>query len=323
MSDQNTKIQSDQVQDQSTSDSLINSEGYFYKMAYGAPELKKLYQKYATRGIILAILLHVLIIGSYVFALILESKANERDQNLTNIIQLEDLDTPPSANDEEVPPPPEVEVPQEIIPLKDLEALIPEPVARQEAEILTTKTQEALEEILAPVSSEGSENAPNVGFIGKIDLKKEKMEQKLEKKEEKNFDQNKIFQQFEVEKAPSPVNLGAVRNSMRYPEIARSSGIEGRVTVRVLVGTSGSIERIGSISGPDVFHSEVSSKVMSLQFTPGLQNGKPVRVWVSVPFNFTLGSKFKKEKEEEKTEEKTQEETTKTPTEDNSGSNEE
>jgi outer membrane biosynthesis protein TonB len=42
------------------------------------------------------------------------------------------------------------------------------------------------------------------------------------------------------------------------------------------------------MTGPDVFADEVKSKAMNLQFTPGLQNGKPVRVWVTVPFNFRL-----------------------------------
>ena len=155
MSEQDTNNQNNEVQNEKTPKDLINNEGYFYKMTYGAPELKKFYKKFATRGIIVAVLLHVVIIGSYVFALILESKANEQQQRLSNIIELEDLGTPPSADEEDVPPPPDVDVPQEIIPLKDLEALIPEPVARQEAEILTTKTQEALDEIRAPVSSEG------------------------------------------------------------------------------------------------------------------------------------------------------------------------
>ena len=95
---------------------------------------------------------------------------------------------------------------------------------------------------------------------------------------------------------------------MRYPEIAKSSGIEGKVTVKVLVGPDGSVVQVGGFSGPDVFRDEVSSKVMSLQFTPALQQGQPVRCWVSVPFSFTLTGKFKKESgDEDKKEEKKKE----------------
>ena len=275
------------------------------KMKYGAPDLKKLYKKYISRGLIIALAIHIVLISAYVLTVYLEKLSAERlDEQFSRTIELSDLDTPPGT-DEEEPPAPEVEVPEKFIPLKDLEALIPEPVAKEKSEILTTKTQEALEEIKAPVSSEGDENAPNIDYLGKIKVKEKKIEKKLEKKEEKKV--KKTYQQFEVEKAPVAVNLGSVRSSMRYPEIARSSGIEGRVTAKVLVGTNGSIVKIGGMSGPSVFHSEVRSKIRSLQFTPALQNGVPVRCWVSVPFNFKLSSKFKKQQEEEEEEEEIEE----------------
>ena len=276
------------------------------KMKYGAPDLKKLYKKYVSRGLIIAVAIHVVLISAYVLTVYLERLSAERlDEQFSRTIELSDLDTPPGT-DEEEPPAPEVEVPEKFIPLKDLEALIPEPVAKEKSEILTTKTQEALEEIKAPVSSEGDENAPNIDYLGKIKVKEKKIEKKLEKKEEKKV--KKTYQQFEVEKAPVAVNLGSVRSSMRYPEIARSSGMEGRVTAKVLVGTNGSIIKIGGLSGPSVFHSEVRSKIRNLQFTPALQNGVPVRCWVSVPFNFKLSTKFKKQQEEEEEEEEESEE---------------
>jgi len=276
------------------------------KMKYGAPDLKKLYKKYISRGLIIAVAIHVVLISAYVLTVYIERLNAERlDEQFSRTIELSDLDTPPPTNEEE-PPAPEVEVPEKFIPLKDLEALIPEPVAKEKSEILTTKTQEALEEIKAPVSSEGDENAPNIEYLGKIKLKEKKIEKQLEKKEEKKV--KKTYQQFEVEKAPVAVNLGSVRSSMRYPEIARSSGIEGRVTAKVLVGTNGSIVKIGGLSGPSVFHSEVRSKIRNLQFTPALQNGVPVRCWVSVPFSFKLSSKFKKQQEEAEEEEEESEE---------------
>ena len=52
---------------------------------------------------------------------------------------------------------------------------------------------------------------------------------------------------------------------MRYPEIARQSGMEGRVVAKVLVGTNGSVIKVGGISGPEVFRDEVSDKVMGLE----------------------------------------------------------
>ena len=56
----------------------------------------------------------------------------------------------------------------------------------------------------------------------------------------------------------------------------------------MLVDADGNVIKVGSVNGPDIFRDEVTSKSMLLQFTPGLQNGKPVKVWVSVPFVFKL-----------------------------------
>jgi len=75
---------------------------------------------------------------------------------------------------------------------------------------------------------------------------------------------------------------------MKYPELAIEAGLEGRVTAKVLVNESGSVIKVGSLIGPDIFHDEVRDKVKNLEFTPGLQNGKPVKVWVSVPFIFKM-----------------------------------
>ncbi len=111
--------------------------------------------------------------------------------------------------------------------------------------------------------------------------------EKIEKKE-KVIQEKTVYQSFEVEIAPECVNLSQVRSSMTYPEIARKEGMEGRVTIKVLVGTDGNVIKVGSLSGPEVFHNVVRDKASNLEFNPGLQNGKPVKVWVTVPFNFNL-----------------------------------
>jgi periplasmic protein TonB len=260
------------------------------KMKYGAPELKKLYQRYVTRGLIIAICIAtVLSISSLAYIIWAKEKSDRELENQKREMTIMDLDVPP----------PIQEVPPEIkeVALKDLSALAPEPVPKKMVtEEVKLKSQKELEEVKLPVASEGTDDPSKVtaDFTGKVQEKK--VEEKVEKKEEKKKD---IFQQFEVEKAPVAVNLGAIKGSMRYPEIARQSGIEGRVVAKVLVGTDGSVIKVGGISGPDVFRDEVSDKVMNLQFTPALQNGQPVKCWVSVPFSFTLSSKDKKKSDDD------------------------
>ncbi|HQY21619.1 MAG TPA: TonB family protein [Ignavibacteria bacterium] len=281
----------------SSHENIDNSEVVFEeinkKMKYGAPELKKFYQKYVTRGLIIAVALHGFFIGGYALAMYYEKvKANEELEGQERIVNLSDLDVPPPID--EVPPEP----PKDIA-LKDLSALTPEPVAKKEVtEEVKLKSQKELEDVKLPVASEGTDDPnlvnPNAVFTGKVQEKK--VEEKVEKKEEKKKD---TFQQFEVEKAPVAVNLGSVKGSMRYPEIARQSGMEGRVVAKVLVGTNGSVIKVGGISGPEVFRDEVADKVMELTFTPALQNGQPVKCWVSVPFSFTLSAKDKKKADED------------------------
>lgn len=282
------------------------------RMQYGAPELKRNFKKYASRGLIFAVVIHAFLIGAYVFTLYLEKIQLEKQLQIKRDIELKDIQTQDANQEEEsAPPPPDVEV-QQPEALKDLAALTPEPVAKEKADLETIKKVEETEKIKAFVSSEGSENVDPNKETGKLQVDLKKTEEKQEKEEKKEKKENKVYQQFEVDKPPVAVNLGQVKGSMRYPEIARSSGIEGKVTVKVLVGPDGSVTQVGGFSGPDVFRDEVSSKVMNLQFTPALQQGQPVRCWVSVPFSFTLTGKFKKEsgddeKKDDKKEEKKKE----------------
>lgn len=277
------------------------------RMQYGAPDLKKNFKKFASRGLIFAIIIHAFLIGTYVVSLYIEQVQLERQLQIKRDIELKDIQTQESAKEEDnTPPPPDLEVKQPDA-LKDMSALTPEPVAKEKADLETIKKVEETEKIKAFVSSEGSENADPNKETGKLQVDLKKTEEK-QVKEEKKEKVTKTFQQFEVDKPPVAVNLSSVKSSMRYPEIAKSSGIEGKVTVKVLVGPDGSVVQVGGFSGPDVFRDEVSSKVMSLQFTPALQQGQPVRCWVSVPFSFTLTGKFKKEAgDDEKKDEKKKE----------------
>ncbi len=275
------------------------------RMQYGAPELKKNFKKFASRGLMFAIIIHVFLIGTYVVTLYIEQVQLERQLQIKRDIELKDIQTQDAANEEEnTPPPPDLEVKQPDA-LKDMSALTPEPVAKEKADLETIKKVEETEKIKAFVSSEGSENVDPNKETGKLQVDLKKTEDKEKKEEKKEKKENKTFQQFEVDKPPVAVNLASVKGSMRYPEIAKSSGIEGKVTVKVLVGPDGSVIQVGGFNGPDVFRDEVSNKVMNLQFTPALQQGQPVRCWVSVPFSFTLTGKFKKESgDDDKKEEK-------------------
>jgi len=78
----------------------------------------------------------------------------------------------------------------------------------------------------------------------------------------------------------------------RYPEIARRAGIEGRVFVSVLISESGQpmkakiMKRIPS--DQTVFDDAAVECVMTSTYSPGIQNGAPIMVWLTVPIRFDI-----------------------------------
>lgn len=73
-----------------------------------------------------------------------------------------------------------------------------------------------------------------------------------------------------------------------YPDSARRAQVEGKVFARVLVGRKGQVEHIDRIEGPQVFHRAVAQAVKAWEFSPAVQNDRPVPVWASLPFVFEL-----------------------------------
>lgn len=272
------------------------------KMTYGLPDLKKFYRKFAIGGLIVAIVAHLLLISSYAFSVYLDEKKKAEEERVRKEVVLKDIQSNQQNEDEKSEAPPEVQKAEDVKVIKDLESLNPEPAAKDKAEITTLKSAEdQLKQdntLRGKEEKEGSDMPSDRLDKGQIkDVEKNVVE---EQKKEVTKNTEKVFKQFEVDKAPAPVNLGSVQGSIRYPEMARQTGTEGKVSVTVLVGKDGSVEQIISISGPEVFKDEVASKVMNLRFTPAIQQGNPVRCQVTVPFNFSLKqSGFKKESKDE------------------------
>ncbi|MEI7485623.1 MAG: hypothetical protein WCK13_13010, partial [Ignavibacteriota bacterium] len=181
------------------------------RMQYGAPELKRNFKKFASRGLIFAIVIHAFLIGSYIVTLYIEQVQLERQLQIKRDIELKDIQTQDAANEEEnTPPPPDIPV-QETVQLKDLQALTPEPVKSTDAEIQTIKDVEKMEKTDDNVSKEGVDQLLPGQTLGKKvnDVVVEKKEAKEEKKEKTT----KTFQEFEVDKPPVAVNLASVKSS--------------------------------------------------------------------------------------------------------------
>ncbi len=78
--------------------------------------------------------------------------------------------------------------------------------------------------------------------------------------------------------------------NIKYPAEARKNGIQGKVFIAFIVEKDGSLSNIRVVRGVDNALDQEALRVLEIspKWTPGFQNGKPVRVMYSVPISFTL-----------------------------------
>lgn len=91
-----------------------------------------------------------------------------------------------------------------------------------------------------------------------------------------------------------PVMIGGLASIMqhvRYPELARKAGIEGRVTVQFVVDENGDVQDPVVVRGVGAGCDEEALRVVRLaKFEPGKQRGRAVKVRMSTSVNFRLTS---------------------------------
>lgn len=104
----------------------------------------------------------------------------------------------------------------------------------------------------------------------------------------KNPDEEDFF--IVVEDMPElKGGMTALQQKVSYPEAARNAGIEGRVIVKFIVNEEGQVENPEIIKGIGGGADEEALRVVKeTEFTPGMQNGQPVRVQYSLPIIFKL-----------------------------------
>ncbi len=91
-----------------------------------------------------------------------------------------------------------------------------------------------------------------------------------------------------------PVLIGgiqALQSRIRYPAFAREAGVEGRVTVRMIVDEAGNMQKPEIMNGLGYgLDPEVLRVLRGARFEPGRVGGKPVKVWHTLFFDFKLAN---------------------------------
>jgi protein TonB len=112
-----------------------------------------------------------------------------------------------------------------------------------------------------------------------------------------NLPPNEIIEEVEeptffvaVEEMPQPIGgLQSIMEKIKYPEIAKRAGVEGKVFVRAFVDENGNVVNAEIIKGIGAGCDEAAlDAVIKTKFTPGKQRGKPIKVQITVPVHFKL-----------------------------------
>lgn len=95
-----------------------------------------------------------------------------------------------------------------------------------------------------------------------------------------------------VEKMPEPIGgMQAIYENIRYPELARRAGIEGRVVVQFIVDEEGNVVNPTVIRGIGGGCDEAAiAAVRDVKFIPGMQRGRNVKVQFQLPIVFRLNN---------------------------------
>jgi len=107
---------------------------------------------------------------------------------------------------------------------------------------------------------------------------------------DEEVDEPEIF--LVVEEEPKLIGgLEGLQKSIKYPEIARKAGIEGRVFIQFVVGEDGSVQNPIVTRGIHPALDEVALEaVKKAKFIPGKQRGRAVKVQYALPITFRLGN---------------------------------
>jgi len=168
------------------------------------------------------------------------------------VLQLEEI---PETKQERKPPPPS----RPVVPIATDNPDVPDDVTIEDTDLDLS----ALDDLLPPPPLEER------GMVDEIGLEEE---------------EDEIVELWKVEKQPTATK----KVVPEYPDIARKANITGRVYVIAVIDKQGKVEKVIMVKGPEVFHEAAKAAAMQWEFDPAIQNDKPVKVQVSLPFTFQL-----------------------------------
>jgi protein TonB len=220
--------------------------------------LRKRFRRTFAVSAAIAIAVHVAAAAGRLVAMQL-TKVEAISEKPVTFISVTDI-APPSVTEEE--PPPQTSFAENVA---QPQFGIPEPVPDYEATELTLATEEEMSEAMSTSldALTGGGDSLVVSFDGDLPSSGE-------------------YVSFEEQ----PVVIS--QRPVEYPTIARQAGVEGTVTLRVLIDKDGDVRDAIYVSGPEMLKDAAIDCVKQWKFRPAIQQQHPVAVWILVPLRFSL-----------------------------------
>ncbi|MEM6764253.1 MAG: energy transducer TonB [Bacteroidota bacterium] len=96
-----------------------------------------------------------------------------------------------------------------------------------------------------------------------------------------------IYEMIEVDQEPTPLNMAEVQRRIGYPKDAKRHKIQGKVITRVLVGEEGEyLQHEVLMDDNPILMEGINQEIQHLTFSPAMKEGKSVKAWVNIPFEF-------------------------------------
>lgn len=262
--------------------STIAAKNPFEQLKYGATELKEIISRNTVRAFVYttaALLLLLLINFTYKTVMaMLFPPPNVVKVKLVRV-SIDNLAPPPT--DADVPPPP---------PPANMPAAASGPAARAgtpvpvpDALIAPDAKDFANVDEINRASAVGGDGNDMGGFSDGIGVDPNANLQIDTREEVPDVDDF-----VAVEKEPG-FDYEGLQRRVQYPKMAQRNGIEGQVLIAALIGKDGNIKDVKVMESDNtLLNEEAVRAVRGTQFTPGIQNGNPVSVWVRIPIRFRL-----------------------------------
>ncbi|MBS1783458.1 MAG: TonB family protein [Bacteroidetes bacterium] len=243
---------------------------------YGGYELRKNYPKRVGRALMVLLGIGVAVSA---YAVVLHLKPNDSGKKVAMMKEVT-LAEPPPIDPKKPPPPPPPEPPP---PVKPTVKFTP-PVIKKDEEVKEDEKPPEVTELkdksAGLKTQEGDPNGIDPGIVdpgpgtGAVEAPPPPQ----------------IFTYVEQMPEPSVNPSEFLAKNLRYPELAKENNIQGRVVTRFVVDENGDVSDVNVVKGIGGGCDEEAVRVIKKmpKWKPGKQNGKPVKVYYTLPISFRL-----------------------------------